>query len=301
MDVKGDSSAQLEQLGRYPSFTFGMVWAMVKTSAFSTASPLAFDDPESEVEWNTGYMRGVAKRLSCGTRLLAGVSVSAHLVSILNHRDGWLLHASSAGVVFIALSCISVSARKHKDIDTKGIGALFMATAFILAASTTITQWVLWSQYNATLVLEGASDKALSGWAQANSAELAWFYTLLVLLCVAGIHTNFRMAFNLSCMSVFACAVSSFCLFHAHLSLGSIALRSIGFLGGSVVVISAGAYRAERQDRRHFLERTLLVEKSCLLKELSSQKWLEERRVIEAESRADAEHNVVALLCHEIR
>jgi hypothetical protein len=184
---------------------------------------------------------------------------------------------------------VAVAARKRQD-TLRGIHALFMAMASILAISTTITQWLLWESHHDTLAAEGASDIALATWAQANASELSWFYTFLLCLCSCGIHSNFRMAFNLACMAVTACAVSSYLMWHQHLSLVSILTRAVVYLCGCVVPVVSGCYRAERQDRRHFLDRILLEERSRLLEQLSKQ----ERRVIEAETRADAEHNLVS-------
>jgi hypothetical protein len=294
---------------------------MLKTGPFSSVSPMAFVDAECEAKWNRQYMSGVANRLSLGAKIMAVLILVSHMLGISNgdnqsivqeHRTLFIVLIP---VVFLSMTWIAVTARKRED-TSEGIHGLFMATVVILAVSTTITTTTIWASHNDALVSKGDSSIALAAWAQANSSEQAWFYTFLLLLCV-WVQGSARMAFNLACMSVVTCTVSSTLTWSHYLSMNSILTRSLMYLGGCVVPVVSGCYRAERQvayrfpcyflflpftvsliqDRRHFLDRILLEERSRLLEQLSKQ----ERRVIEAETRADAEHNVVSLLCHEIR
>jgi signal transduction histidine kinase len=219
-----------------------------------------------------------------------------HIISITASTNAHVVEALGAWLAVIPITVffllvLSYMANKMQD-DARHTPHLWIVANLLICFAMSANLLLSWGPHHDMLSKEGASEAALSAWAQATVSEMGWFYTAFLSFTACAIRPKYSNQLTLSVLTTVLYIISTL-LFRNYLAAPSIIIRVVVVLFTAVGAL-IWSHSAETANRQHFKD-VMSVEDA----EQENKQSSEAR--IKAEVRADAECNLMAFLCHEIR
>jgi hypothetical protein len=282
-------------------------------------SPAPFN-AETERAWQRSNGAGVAKRLSKSCLIFATLVLLTYFLAIsnplnpLNHIGAQpaavhILWYGTPPCMFFAMIWIAATASRTDRVGinrsnlVRNLTFLHASLAFLQISLLTFANWkAAYDVITSPLMVDADTADHRRHWGQCMLNELGWLYSGGCIL-VASVRTGHRTQLKITLTSWLFFLVTAISLLGSEVSPISIAIRFCWLFGCTSMILIA-IWHSEDLERKQFENCALLEDRVCLLERAEKEK--EQRaelsqRAIKAEGRADAERNLMAFLCHEIR
>ena len=199
----------------------------------------------------------------------------------------------------LAIAQASQKLARNSVTNIEKVQKLVLLHALIGFVLISLLTFANWKGMHDSIVMSSFSvdpEAHSRHWGQAMINELGWLYSAGVVLCGAGVRAGHRTQLRVTLASWLLFLASSVFMFHDVVVWNTILLRSVWLVGLTCLVL-IGSWHSETTERQHFTDELDLKDRLVYVEAAEKEK---ERRV-KAESRADAERNLMAFLCHEIR
>jgi hypothetical protein len=268
-------------------------------------SEITFDRPQDEQAWQRNHAELLSIRLCRGGNyatvfavLAAGLSfLSESADTRLNEAEtmktdhGFVLQIMWPVLVVFYWGLCNLARLAEPSRRARCLRVVIPLGLVVLCTLAMMNQWLFWRPVwnNLHAATEPGRREQLFLFAKGFAAELAWYYTMIIMWYCAIVRPCHRTQLYLCLLSCTMCIVGAGFVFGHYLPPFGSAMRATLVVGISFICM-VGSRQIEDTDRQMFKD-AIKLEAASLLKDAH----------IEMEQRAaEAERSLTAFLCHEV-